>query len=124
MLYQKQPTYPIISKMNKDSENATIELRKFKKTGLELIQTYQIKNVINPLLADHLTREAEHFLFMIHVLEQRLKQKQIERFLSLHSCKEGVSIIKICINIGYEFLKFYFKANVPFSCNATPNQTY
>ncbi len=39
----------------------------------------QIRNVINPLLADHVTREAEHFLFMIHVLEQRLKQKQKQK---------------------------------------------
>ncbi|WP_379969078.1 DUF2935 domain-containing protein [Ectobacillus sp. sgz5001026] len=76
MLYKKEPTYPIIGKMNKDSENATVELRNFKKAGLELIKSCQIKNVINPLLADHVTREAEHFLFMIHVLEERLKQKQ------------------------------------------------
>ncbi|MGI2728743.1 DUF2935 domain-containing protein [Bacillus cytotoxicus] len=79
MLYQKQPTYPIIGKMNKDSENATVELRNFKKAGLELIQTCQIRNVINPLLADHVVREAEHFLFMIHVLEERLKQKQVQQ---------------------------------------------
>jgi len=79
MLYKKEPTYPIIGKMNKDSENATVELRNFKKAGLELIQTCQIRNVINPLLADHVTREAEHFLFMIHVLEQRLKLKQMEQ---------------------------------------------
>lgn len=78
MLFNKQPTYPIISKMNKDSENATMELRNFKKTGLELIKSCQIRNVIDPLLADHVVREAEHFLFMIHMLEQRLVQKQQE----------------------------------------------
>jgi hypothetical protein len=37
-----------------------------------------IRSVINPLLADHVVREAEHFLFMIRVLEERLKQKQKE----------------------------------------------
>ncbi len=31
MLYHKQPTYPIISKMNKDSENAASEILAFKK---------------------------------------------------------------------------------------------
>jgi hypothetical protein len=76
MLYNKQPTYPIITKMNKDSENATMELRSFKKAGLEFIRTCQIKNVINPLLADHVVREAEHFLLIIQVLGQRLKTKQ------------------------------------------------
>ncbi|SFD30752.1 hypothetical protein SAMN04488168_13123 [Bacillus sp. 491mf] len=30
---------------------------------------------MNPLLADHVLRKANHFFFMIHVLEQRLKQK-------------------------------------------------
>ncbi|EZP76715.1 hypothetical protein H839_08973 [Parageobacillus genomosp. 1] len=78
MLYQKKPTYPIIGKMNKDSESATEELRNFKKAGLELIKHSQIRSVINPLLADHIVREAEHFLFMIRVLEERLKQKQKE----------------------------------------------
>ncbi len=77
MLYKKEPTYPIIAKMNKDSENATMELRDFKKAGVELIKTCQIKSVINPLLADHVTREAEHFLYMIHILEERLKKKQV-----------------------------------------------
>lgn len=78
MLYQKQPTYPIIGKMNKDSESAAQEIRDFKKTGLELIKSCQIRNVINPLLADHVVREAEHFLYMIHVLEERLNKKKME----------------------------------------------
>lgn len=75
MLYRKKPTYPIIGKMNKDSESATEELRAFKKTGLELIKSCQIRNVIDPLLADHVVREAEHFLFMIKMLEKRLESK-------------------------------------------------
>ncbi|WP_408010291.1 DUF2935 domain-containing protein [Pseudalkalibacillus sp. A8] len=75
MLYNKKPTYPIITRMNQESENATEELRDFKKAGLELIKTCQIRNVINPLLADHVVREAEHFLYMIGVLEGRLKTK-------------------------------------------------
>jgi hypothetical protein len=53
MLYHKQPTYPIIGKLNKDSENAASEIQDFKKAGLELIQSCQIRSVINPLLADH-----------------------------------------------------------------------
>jgi hypothetical protein len=78
MLYKKSPTYPIIGKLNKDSENATHELRNFKKVGLDLIKGCQIRNVIDPLLADHVVREADHFLSMIHVLEERLKVKQQE----------------------------------------------
>ncbi|GIN88917.1 hypothetical protein J6TS2_53030 [Heyndrickxia sporothermodurans] len=74
MLYRKQPTYPIIGKVNKDSEDAATELRNFKASGLELIKTCQIRNVINPLLADHVLREADHFLYMIHVLEDHLNK--------------------------------------------------
>lgn len=77
MLYHKQPTYPIIGKMNKDSETATAELRAFKQTGLDLIKSCQIRNVISPLLADHVVREADHFLYLIHVLEERLRAKQM-----------------------------------------------
>lgn len=78
MLYKKSPTYPIIGRLNKDSENATHELRNFKQAGLDLIKSCQIRNVIDPLLADHVVREADHFLYMIHVLEDRLKVKQQE----------------------------------------------
>ncbi|MEH7435857.1 DUF2935 domain-containing protein [Neobacillus drentensis] len=78
MLYKKSPSYPIIGKLNKDSESATHELRNFKQAGLDLIKTCQIRSVIDPLLADHVVREADHFLHMISVLEQRLKVKQQE----------------------------------------------
>ncbi|MFX3625125.1 MAG: DUF2935 domain-containing protein [Ectobacillus sp.] len=77
MLYHKQPTYAIIGKLNKDSENAATELRAFKKAGLDLIRSCQIRNVINPLLADHVLREVDHFLYMIHILEERLHAKKM-----------------------------------------------
>jgi hypothetical protein len=83
MLYKKSPTYPIIGKLNKDSENATHELRNFKQAGLDLIKSCQIKSVIDPLLADHVVREADHFLQMVHVLEERLKVKQQEQQMGL-----------------------------------------
>lgn len=79
MLLKKKPTYPIIGKLNKDSENAAQEIRAFKQAGLDFIKNCQIKNVIDPLLADHVVREADHFLQMVHVLEQRLKVKQQEQ---------------------------------------------
>lgn len=81
MLYHKQPTYPIIGKLNKDSENAATEIRDFKKAGLDFIKNCQIRNVIDPLLADHVLREANHFLYMIHVLEDRLNKRNISEQL-------------------------------------------
>ncbi len=82
MLYKKSPTYPIIGKLNKDSENAAQEIRAFKQAGLDFIKNCQIKNVIDPLLADHVVREADHFLHMVRVLEGRLKVKQQEQQMS------------------------------------------
>ena len=76
MLLKRKPTYPIIGKLNQDSENATVELRNFKQAGLDLIKSCQIRSVIDPLLADHVVREANHFLSMIHVLDERLKVKK------------------------------------------------
>ncbi|HJV17308.1 MAG TPA: DUF2935 domain-containing protein [Bacillales bacterium] len=76
MLLRKKTTYPIIGRLNQDSENATVELRNFKKAGLEFIQKCQIRNVIDPLLADHVVREANHFLSIIQVLDKRLHDKQ------------------------------------------------
>lgn len=76
MLLKKSPTYPIIGKLNQDSENATVELRNFKQAGLDLIKSCQIRSVIDPLLADHVVREANHFLQMIHALDERLKAKK------------------------------------------------
>ena len=81
MLYHKQPTYPIIGKLNKDSENAATEIRDFKKAGLDFIKNCQIRNVIDPLLADHVLREANHFLYMIHVLEERLNKRNMSEQL-------------------------------------------
>jgi hypothetical protein len=79
MFYKKSPTYPIIGKLNKYSENATHKLRNFKQAGLDLIKSCQIKSVIDPLLEDHVVREANHFLQMVHILEERLKAKQQEQ---------------------------------------------
>jgi hypothetical protein len=63
--------------LNKDSKNAPQEIRALKQTGLDLIKSCQIRNVINPLLADHVVRDADHFLYMIHVLEERLNTKKM-----------------------------------------------
>jgi hypothetical protein len=68
----------LLDQSEQDSESATIELRNFKKAGLELIKTCQIRNIINPFLADHVVREVEHFLYMIHILEERLKKKEAQ----------------------------------------------
>lgn len=45
-----------------DEINSTIAIRAFKNTGDELILMNKIRSIIIPLLADHVLREANHFL--------------------------------------------------------------
>lgn len=48
-----------------ESLNATQALRDFKKQGTELILLCKLKSLISPLLADHVTREANHYLGLL-----------------------------------------------------------
>ena len=46
----------------KDEIEATREIKDFKNTAEELILACEIRSIIVPLLADHVLREADHFL--------------------------------------------------------------
>lgn len=49
---------------------ATRDIRSFKSTAEELILTCSIKSIIIPLLADHVLREANHFLRILELSGQ------------------------------------------------------
>lgn len=49
---------------------ATRDIRNFKSTAEELILTCSIKSIIIPLLADHVLREANHFLRILELSGQ------------------------------------------------------
>lgn len=51
-----------LSKVTKNSLNLTKEFKQFKEQGTEGILNCQIKSIIIPLLADHILREANHYL--------------------------------------------------------------
>jgi hypothetical protein len=53
-------------------EGATTELRNFKRQATKLIEDCQIKSIIHPKLAAHVTREANKFLQIIERLEERV----------------------------------------------------
>lgn len=55
--YNNNPTI-----LSNTSLNETINFRDFKVAGEEGILTCKIKSVIIPLLADHVVREANHFI--------------------------------------------------------------
>lgn len=54
-------------------EGATVELRNFKQQATRLIEQCQIRSLIHPRLAAHVTREANKFLQIIERLEERLR---------------------------------------------------
>ena len=67
-------TIPLLDQMLDQNRISVKSLRDFKKTAGELIQQTRIKSIIHPLLADHVLREAERFLFILDALENSLNQ--------------------------------------------------
>ena len=62
--YSNNPTY-----LTSTSLNETINFRDFKVTGEEGILNCKIKSIIIPLLADHVVREANHFIRILKNLQ-------------------------------------------------------
>lgn len=67
-----EETPPVLARFNQEAMGAAIEIRDFKRTATNLLLNCQTLSVINPLLADHVTREAEKFLEILDRLQQRL----------------------------------------------------
>lgn len=58
-----------VNGVTKRSLEATESIRNFKKQGTDGILLCQIKSLIAPLLGDHVTREANHYLRMLRMLQ-------------------------------------------------------
>jgi hypothetical protein len=67
-------TVPLLDQFLDQNRISVKSLRDFKKTAKELIEACRIKSIIHPLLADHVFREAERFLFIINLLENSLNE--------------------------------------------------
>jgi hypothetical protein len=65
-------TPPLLGQFLDQNRVSVASLRDFKKTARDLIDSCRIKSIIHPLLADHVFREAERFLFIIEMFEQSL----------------------------------------------------
>lgn len=68
-------TAPLLDQFLDQNRVSVVSLRDFKKTARELIEACRIKSIIHPLLADHVFREAERFLFIIDMFEAKLDMK-------------------------------------------------
>ena len=60
---------PAVETVTRRSLAATRSIRDFKKQGTELILMCKIKSLIVPLLGDHVTREANHFIRLLRMLQ-------------------------------------------------------
>lgn len=65
-------TVPILEQFLDQNRVSVASLKNFKKSARELIEACKIKSNIHPLLADHVFREAERFLDIIDMFEERL----------------------------------------------------
>jgi hypothetical protein len=70
-------TPPLLDQFLDQNRVSVQSLKDFKKTARELIEACRIKSIIHPLLADHVFREAERFLFIIDLFENSLTGKPI-----------------------------------------------
>lgn len=69
-------TVPLLDQFLDQNRVSVVALRDFKKTARDLIEACRIKSIIHPLLADHVYREAEHFLEIINMFELSLTGKK------------------------------------------------
>jgi hypothetical protein len=53
-------------------KGSTTELRNFKRQATKLIEDCEVRSIIHPKLAAHVTREANKFLSIIERLEERV----------------------------------------------------
>ncbi|MGG0937148.1 DUF2935 domain-containing protein [Brevibacillus centrosporus] len=65
-------TQPLLDQFVDQSRVSVRQLRDFKKTARDLIEECRIKSIIPPLLADHVFREASHFLEILDSFEMAL----------------------------------------------------
>ncbi len=72
-------TGPLLDQFLDQNRVSVESLRDFKKTARELIEACRIKSIIHPLLADHVFREAERFLFIIDMFENSLTSVAMKR---------------------------------------------
>lgn len=78
MVKQTEPSFfNTLNRFTSDAQTATTDLRNFKKDARDLIRQCKSLSLINPILADHVMREANKFLFILNDLSQRTPQDPV-----------------------------------------------
>ena len=66
------PPPPVLARFNDEAIQAARDIRDFKRQAAVLVSQAKALSIINPLLADHVTREAEKFLSVLSMIEGRI----------------------------------------------------
>ncbi|MER2089344.1 MAG: DUF2935 domain-containing protein [Sporosarcina sp.] len=69
-------TKPLLEHFLDQNRVSVVSLRDFKKTARDLIEACKIKSNIPALLADHVYREADHFLHIIDAFDEHLSSQE------------------------------------------------
>lgn len=77
-------TIPLLSQFVDENRVSVKSLRDFKKTARDLIDECRIKSIIHPLLADHVFREAERFLYILDMFDQSLSGVKVNKKEIMH----------------------------------------
>ncbi|WP_410514254.1 DUF2935 domain-containing protein [Paenibacillus sp. BR2-3] len=77
-------TVPLLSQFVDENLVSVKALRDFKKTASDLINDCRIKSIIHPLLADHVFREAERFLFILDMFDRSLSGHKVNKKELIH----------------------------------------
>lgn len=72
-------TLPLLSQFVDENRVSVRSLRDFKKTAKDLIDECRIKSIIHPLLADHVFREAERFLYILDMFDRSLSGEKVNK---------------------------------------------
>ena len=66
----KTMTDATINSITDETLNKTIQLKNFKEAGTEGISSCKIRSIILPLLADHVLREANHYIRLLETYKE------------------------------------------------------
>ncbi len=72
MLQADPDQFPVVSRFTDDVIAQTTGIRDFKRAAHQLLLRCKILSILPPLLADHVAREAEHFLEVLGEIKQML----------------------------------------------------
>lgn len=63
-----------IDSITMETLNETVKIRSFKESGTKGIDECEIRSIILPLLADHVLREANHYIRILEKYKSKLKE--------------------------------------------------